>query len=120
MIHVHALQHGDFLPQRALADWWGRRVDIRKVSDVDGAARYTTKHAANRVVSYTMKNTGRALQEHLDLNGGRGVHTSRGYLRGLRSDDVWRILHPASELNWVQVPSTTTDADAACLVSSAG
>lgn len=120
MIHVHMLQHGSYLPQRYLQDRWGAIVHVRRVDDAGKAARYTTKHAARRVVSYTLKGTTTDLAEHLDLNGGRGVHLSRGYLRGLRSDEVWRILHPASDLRWVQVPATTTDAEAAALVSSGG
>jgi hypothetical protein len=120
MVHVHAMQHGDFIPQRALQSWWGHRVDVRRIHDVNGAARYTTKHASRRLVSYTMKGTAGDISEHLDLNGGRGVHTSRGYLRGLRSDEVWRLLHPPSELDWRQVPSHCTDDEARGLVSSAG
>lgn len=120
MVHVHALQHGDYIPQRYLQDRWGRRVDIRRVHDTAGAARYTTKHAAARVVGYTMKGTAAHLQDHLDLNGGRGVHLSRGYLHGRRSDEVWSILHPPSELNWVQVPAHLSDQDAAALASTVG
>lgn len=120
MIHVHGLQHGDFLPQRYLQDRWGKRVDIRRISDVAGAARYTTKHAARRVSSYAMKGARNELISHLELNGGRGIHLSRGYLRGLRSADVWRLLHPASALEWVQVPNHLTDHEVAALVSSSG
>lgn len=120
MIHVHALQHGDYIPQDELQDAWGRIVHISRIHDVDQAARYTTKHAAARAVSYTMKQAAWRLDEHLDLNGGRGVHLSRGYLHGLRSDAVWRLLHPASELDWVVVPATTTDVDAVALVSTIG
>lgn len=119
MIHVHALQHGSYIPQRELQDRWGHRVDIRRISDVDGAARYTTKHASRRVVGYTMKHTGDDLQRHLDLNGGRGVHLSRGYLHGRRSAEVWNLLHPPSALKWVQVPAHLDDTTAAALVSSA-
>lgn len=120
MIHVHALQHGDYLPQRMLQDAWGHRVDIRRVHDTDGAAAYTTKHAGRRLASYTMKGTGAQLTEHLDLNGGRGVHLSRGYLHGRTSAEVWSLLHPPGALKWVQVPVWTTDADAVALASSAG
>lgn len=120
MIHVHMLQHGDYIPQRTLAQLWGRRVDIRRVSDAAGAARYTTKHAARRLASYTMKGAGADLAEHLDLNGGRGIHMSRQYLHGLRSAEVWRLLHPPSALTWVQVPADLTDEEAGALVSSVG
>lgn len=118
MVHVHALEHGSYIPQRYLQERWGAIVHVRRVDDAGAAARYTTKHAAARVVSYTMKGTRAALAEHLDLNGGRGIHMSRGFLHGLRSDDVWRILHPPSALEWVQVPATMPDAAAAALVST--
>lgn len=118
MVHVHALQHGAFIPQRYLQDRWGARVDIRRVSDAAGAARYTTKHAARRVASYTMKGAGADLQAHLDLNGGRGIHLSRRYLHGRTSAEVWALLHPPSALTWVQVPNHLTDDEAASLVST--
>jgi hypothetical protein len=120
MIHVHALQHGSFIPQRYLQDRWGSIVHISRISDVDSAVKYTTKHAANRVVRYTLKQAAAELDAHLDLNGGRGIHLSRRYLHGRRSDEVWRLLHPPSALQWVQVPATMTDADAAALVSTVG
>lgn len=118
MIHVHALQHGHFIPQRQLQDRWGSIVHVRRISDTDAAARYTVKHAARRVSSYTLKGAADDLAEHLDLNGGRGIHLSRGYLHGHRSADVWRLLHPPSALKWVQVPAHLTDDEAGALVSS--
>lgn len=120
MIHLHALQHGSYLPQRYLQDRWGAIVHIRRISDTGAAVRYTTKHAAARVVSYTMKQAGAALDDHLDLNGGRGIHLSRRFLHGRTSDEVWRLLHPPSDLAWVQVPATLSDAEALALVSSNG
>ena len=120
MVHLHCLQHGDYLPQRYLQDRWGAIVHLRRIDDADAAARYTTKHAARRVVSYTLKGTATELHDHLDLNGGRGIHLSRGYLRGRTSREVWSLLHPPGALTWVQVPATMADADAAALVSSVG
>lgn len=120
MVHVHLLQHGDYVRQATLQNAWGAIVHIRRIDDANRAARYTTKHAARRVVSYTMKGTASELDQHLDLNGGRGVHMSRRYLRGETFRSAWAILHPPGALKWVQVPCMTSDTDAAALASSVG
>lgn len=120
MVHVHALQHGDFIPQRRLQAAWGSIVHLERVHDVDGAVRYTTKHAARRVASYTMKGTASELSAHLALNGGRGVHMSRRYLRGETSRSAWALLHPPGALKWCQVPVWMADADAIGVASTAG
>lgn len=120
MVHLHLLQHGDYVRQATLQDAWGAIVHIRRIDDADRAARYTTKNAARRVVAYTMKGTASQLDEHLDLNGGRGVHWSRGYLRGETYRSAWAILHPPGALKWCQVPVWTSDADAVALASSVG
>lgn len=104
MVHVHALQHGDFLPQSYLQDRWGRIVHVRKVDGHQAAAGYAMKEALT-VAGYVLKEArGAQLRSHLDLNGGRGCHLSRRYLHGKRSDEVWRILHPPDEHDWVLVP----------------
>lgn len=104
MIHVHALQHGEFIPQAELQAMWGAIVDIRRVRGRVGAANYAMKEAA-MVAGYAMKNGVAALDEHLDLNGGRGMHMSRGYLRGLRTREVEKLLWPTDPaLDWILVP----------------
>lgn len=87
MIHVHALQHGDYIPQKELQRLWGRIVHIKAIKGAQGAAGYAMKEAS-RVAGYAMKGTHEALLGHLDLNGGRGCHMSRRYLRGERTRDV--------------------------------
>ncbi|HEY9290690.1 MAG TPA: hypothetical protein VIP98_05355 [Microlunatus sp.] len=84
MIHVHALQHGSYVPQRVLQEVWGARVDIRKVQ-TGGVAQYVTKDAL-KVAGYIVKDATAehsGLAEHLALNGGRAMHWSRGFLHGL-------------------------------------
>lgn len=139
MVHVHGLQHGDYVPQAVLQDVWGAIVDIRAVRTPRGAAGYALKEAA-RVAGYAMKGSrvdvrsvestppadladsgGKEdpLRAHLDLNGGRAAHWSRGYLHGqdkrgalaaVRSSGreglTWRL-----EPGWV-VPSQTKAAPA--------
>lgn len=74
--HLHALQWGEYVPQRRLSQLWGgRRVWIDEVkSDAGG---YFLKCA--KVGGYMSKHIGL----HLDINGGRALHMSRGYLHGL-------------------------------------
>lgn len=84
MVHVHGLQHGSYVPQRAVEAAWGARVDIRAVT-TGGIAQYVTKDAL-KVAGYTVKGATAAasgLRQHLDLNGGRAMHWSRGFLHGL-------------------------------------
>jgi hypothetical protein len=67
-------------------DAWGAGVRIQRV-ETGGVARYVTKEAL-RVAGYTVKGstastTADAMNAYLDLNGGRPLHWSRGYLHGL-------------------------------------
>lgn len=118
MIHVHALQHGDFIPQRELASMWNRRVDIRAIKSAHGAALYSLKEA-NRVAGYATKGARSNLDQHLALNGGRGYHMSRSYLRGLSTREVERIVRPVDPtLDWMVIPSTTSIEDGRALASA--
>lgn len=77
MIHVHAVQHGDYIPQGLLQELWGgRRVDIRAATPRSG--EYISKSAA-RVASYVSKGGREDLESALNLNGGRLHHWSRGF-----------------------------------------
>lgn len=87
MVHVHALQHGSYVPQDVLQDVWGAHVDIRAIPRADlagGVARYVTKDAL-KVAGYTVKGSTASSAGHdqfLALNGGRAMHWSRGFLHG--------------------------------------
>lgn len=77
MVHVHAVQHGDYIPQAELQDLWGdRRVDIRTAQPRHG--EYISKTAA-RVASYISKGGPADLDAALSLNGGRLHHWSRRF-----------------------------------------
>lgn len=77
MVHVHAVQHGDYIPQAELQDLWGgRRVDIRSAQPRHG--EYISKSAA-RVASYVSKGGSDDLEQALGLNGGRLHHWSRRF-----------------------------------------
>jgi hypothetical protein len=101
MVHVHAIQHGDYIPQAELQTLWGGRiVDVRAVHD---ASKYISK-SAGLVAGYIGKNVSRetsGLAGHLELNGGRLHHWSRQFFEGLsiraavaasrgdKSDEMW-------------------------------
>ncbi len=83
--HVHALQHGSFIPVRRLSalaqrEGMGRVVDIRRVRAGDRAGWYGLKMAA---AAYTLKlaRQEESYRQYLAANGGRLVHTSRGFWR---------------------------------------
>lgn len=81
MVHVHAIQTGDYIPQKVLQRLWGGRiVDIRAAHR--GAAGYISKSAA-AVAQYVTKGSTGDLEAALAANGGRLHHWSRGWWDGL-------------------------------------
>lgn len=91
LVHVHGLQKGDYVPQRHLQQRWGAIVDIRKIRSARGAASYAMKEA-RKVAGYTGKGAQLDLEGHLDLNGNRLMHFTRGYLGGDTQEAVRRTL----------------------------
>lgn len=83
MVHIHALQWGSFIPQADLERLWGARVDIRQVKSTPGdVSAYMTK-GASAVTRYMSKGSVSGYSEWRDLNGGRPLHWSSGFLGGL-------------------------------------
>nr|CRY95845.1 hypothetical protein [uncultured prokaryote] len=77
MVHVHAIQTGDYIPQAYLQKRWGDfRVDIRSAKPKHG--EYISK-SAGRIAGYVGKTAGMDLDAALSLNGGRLHHWSRGF-----------------------------------------
>lgn len=109
--HVHAAQHGDYLPQRLLSEMWGgRRVDIRGMQKPDATA-YVVKEAS-RLAGYVVKGADGlggefgGLAAHLAVNGGRVFHNSRGFFHGatLREALGEVGLARSGEVEWRHVP----------------
>lgn len=103
--HIHALQKGDFIPQRELqAKWGSRRVDIRQVKSVgSGVQSYMLKVQAGaiRAAGYTLKaQEGRV----------RPVNITRGFFDGRTlgevRNEVKALLFSDGETvgSWVRVP----------------
>jgi hypothetical protein len=110
MKHVHAIQHGSYLPQSSLQNLWGGRiVDVRAVRD---AAGYISKSAA-LVAGYIGKGATSApggLGGHLGLNGGRLHHWSRNFWGGLSIRDAVAASRPkTAPEEWINVWRGTDD-----------
>lgn len=111
--HVHGIEHGaEKIEQAALQERWGGIIDIRLVR-TPAVGVYAVKDAL-RVAGYTVKGaTGdqAALVAHLDLNGGRAAHWSRGFLHGLTKREALAQaraeLADGEVLTWRLVPAWT-------------
>lgn len=80
MIHVHAIQWGDYIPHAELWRMWGdRRVEIKQARVTHGA--YISKSAGS-LAHYVSKGAGSDLDAALALNGGRLHHWSRMFFDG--------------------------------------
>lgn len=89
--HAHALSHGEHMPTASLRRLWGERyVDVRMVSH--HASDYMSKCAT--IAGYQVKQ----VEKHLEINGGRALHFTRGFLHGLTSREVLKILQ--GEYKW--------------------
>lgn len=84
--HVHAHQHGDFLPQRELVELadsvgMGRNTDIRAWHSEGGTGH---AYGMKQTAGYGMKDArsrDRAAARYLEDNGGRLHHHTRGFFR---------------------------------------
>lgn len=88
MVHVHALQWGDYIPQPALQERWGAIVDIRAVRRSPGAVSQYMAKGAGAVGQYMAKGAGDDFVAWRDLNGGRPMRWSRGFFHGLGVRDA--------------------------------
>jgi hypothetical protein len=88
--HIHALQHGGYVPQAVLQDCWGAIVHIEAISAVleqqGQVSRYVIKGTG--AANYVTKGSSSDLGAHLARNGGRTAHWSRGYMRLANDDPV--------------------------------
>lgn len=102
MKHVHAIQHGDFIPGEWLYSQWGSRVEIKAArSDVDG-------YLAKNVIRYLGKGLDSErleVEAHMNLNGGRAAHWSRGFFNGM-SRTAFKQAHPLPGIYFLEAMPT--------------
>ena len=97
MRHAHGVQWGDFIPKSRLDESWPYGFN-----EIEGA-RAATNYLAKGVVRYVAKGLdgdGESIEEHMNLNGGRAAHWTRGYFGGL-SRDGYRKANPLPGIYFV-------------------
>ena len=101
MVHVHAIQTGDYVPQATLQELWGGRiVDIRNGDPRHGA--YISK-GAGIISAYVSKGAVGDLEAALTMNGGRLHHWSRGWWGGLTVREYRARVRGVSEADCVMI-----------------
>lgn len=89
MKHVHAVQWGDFIPWRDLLGWWESRVEIQASDEAIG---YLGKNII-RYLGKGLDGDRQEIESHMNLNGGRAGHWSRGFFNGMSRTDFAQA-HP--------------------------
>jgi hypothetical protein len=93
-LHVHTIAHGDRVATEVLQAVWGAYVHSQPVKASE----------ARSVTGYIAKTVFKAghLQTHLDLNGGRPAHWSRGFLGGDRKtvEAALRVHRGTEDQTW--------------------
>lgn len=88
MVHIHAVQWGTYIPQPLLVKRWGHWCFIEEVKgSAHSVGTYMAKGAAP-VARYMVKGAGAGYAAWRDLNGGRPIHVSRGFLPGSLDDAI--------------------------------
>jgi hypothetical protein len=88
MKHVHVVQRGDFIPKAVLEASWPH--GSTQIAAARGAA---SDYLAKGVITYLGKGVdgdGDQIEAHMNLNGGRAAHWSRGFFMGQARDDFAR------------------------------
>lgn len=109
-LHLHALQHGDYVPQALAQEVWGGIAHLEGIRHEDRVSKYVLKQAA-RVAGYAVKGAAagdESYEDHLDLNGGRVAHWSRGFFHGRKLDEAFAVASTGGDEGpWVSVPDST-------------
>lgn len=101
MKHVHVIQWGDFIPKEVLSESWPYG------STQIEAARAATEYLAKGVLRYVAKGIDgdrEAIEDHMNLNGGRAAHWSQGFFAG-EGRNAFRERNPLPGIYFVEVSS---------------
>lgn len=97
MKHVHAIQHGRYVPKDLLSASWPYGY-----TQIEGA-REAVNYLGKGVIRYVAKGIDEGdqeLEEHMDINGGRAAHWSRGFFAGM-SRKAYRQANPLPGIYFV-------------------
>ncbi len=98
MKHLHAVQWGDYIPKEVLSASWPHGM-----TQIEGA-RSATEYLAKGVVRYVAKGIdgdGESIEDHMNLNGGRAAHWSRGFFAGM-GRNAYREANPLPGIYFVE------------------
>jgi hypothetical protein len=98
MKHAHVVQWGDFIPKAELSASWPYGF-----TQIEGA-RSAVDYLAKGVVRYVAKGLdgdAQAIEEHMNLNGGRAAHWSTEFFDG-QGRNAYRQAHPLPGIYFVQ------------------
>lgn len=98
MKHLHAVQWGDYVPKNLLDESWPYG------STQIQAARAATNYLSKGVIRYVGKGLDgdqSEIVEHMNLNGGRAAHWTRGFFGGL-SREAYREANPLPGIYFVE------------------
>lgn len=85
MKHIHVIQRGDFIPKAILDQSWPHGS-----TNIAAARQAASDYLAKGVVPYIAKGIDghrEGVVDHMNLNGGRAAHWSRGFFLGVARDD---------------------------------
>lgn len=97
MKHLHVVQWGDYIPKNLLDESWAYgSTNIQ-------AARAATDYLSKGVLKYVAKGIDggdESIEDHMNLNGGRAAHWTRGFFAG-QSRDGFRKANPLPGIYFV-------------------
>lgn len=97
MKHVHVVQWGSYIPKHVLSASWPHGS-----TQIQGA-REAVGYLSKGVIRYVAKGIDEgdeALEEHMNLNGGRAAHWSREFFDGM-GRNAYRQAHPLPGIYFV-------------------
>lgn len=123
-VHLHAIVHGTFLPQKLLASEWKRItegsyvVDIRLVRDPHAVSRYVAKYATKGINPSQLGDNDELVEAIRAMRGVRTITTFGDWRRiQLRPAPTTDELIPIAPLRWVLEAASAEQAAAVAILA---